>query len=117
MHPLPASPITYKYRGGSQIDPFQYRGHDKQTEQVTSWKGRADNLQPSTNNNSNCMSRTTKPRHLRNTVLFAMKNIRELFVTLLQKYIQSLRKLIPLKQITETETSIFIINGIFKLQN
>ena len=44
------------------------------------------------------MSRTTKPQYLRK-VLFAVKNIRiKLLLTLLQKYIKSLRNLISLKQ-------------------
>ena len=65
----------------------------------TQAKSKADSPQPSTNNHSYCMSRTTKPQYLRNKVLFAVKNIRiKLFLTLLQKYIKFLRNLISLKQ-------------------
>ena len=65
----------------------------------TQAKSKADSPQPSTNNHSYCMSRTTKPQYLRNKVLFAVKNIRiKLFLTLLQKYLKFLRNLISLKQ-------------------
>ena len=63
----------------------------------TQAKSKADSTQPSTNNHSYCMSRTTKPQYLRNKVLFAVKNIRiKLLLTLLQKYIKFLRNLISL---------------------